>query len=183
MVRLGGRGVPRKSAKDGAGFTLIELVVTVLILAILITVGVPSFSDATLGSRLGSYANELMTSAYLARSEAMKRNRPVTLCTSTNGTSCAVSGGWEQGWIVLEASTSTVIQHQQARAPGYKVMAKDASNAAIYSVAFQPTGFGATQATFTVCRYLPQAGKQERVVTLSPTGKPAVSRTETGTCS
>jgi prepilin-type N-terminal cleavage/methylation domain-containing protein len=83
MVRLGGRGVPWKSAKDGAGFTLIELVVTVLILAILITVGVPSFSDATLGSRLGSYANELMTSAYLARSEAMKRNLPVTLCTST----------------------------------------------------------------------------------------------------
>lgn len=183
MVRQGGRGVRRQGARAGGGSTLIELVVTVLILAILVTVGVPSFSDATLGSRLGSYANELVTSAYLARSEAMKRNLPVTLCTATNGISCAASGGCEQGWIVLEASTSTVIQHQQARAPGYKVTAEDASNAAIYSLVFQPTGFGATPAKFTVCRCLPRAGKQERKVTLSATGKPAVERTETGTCS
>lgn len=188
------RGTVQRRRRDSCpahalGFTLVEMVVTLLILAILVTVGIPSFSNATLGSRLASSANDLVASAYLARSEAMKRNRSVTLCTSTNGTSCATSGGWEQGWIVLETASSTVILHHPARSGGLKVTPRNAANTAFYRVVFLPTGIGVTldagsvPATFTVCRATPDAGNQERVVTIAATGKPSVARTENGACS
>ena len=88
---------PRSSPK---GFTLIELMVTVAVLMTLLMVAVPSLDDNTLGKKLSSYANNLAASAYFARSEAIKRNALITLCVSSDGTSCAASGGWQQGWIV-----------------------------------------------------------------------------------
>ncbi|MHB1054096.1 MAG: GspH/FimT family pseudopilin [Thiobacillus sp.] len=159
------------------GFTLIELMVTISILAILLMIAVPSFIEVTLGSKLGAYANNLAASAHLARSEAIKRNAVVTLCVSSNGTSCA-SGGWEQGWIV-RAADGTVVQRQQALPAGFKATETGGAT----SIGFQPSGVGAAAATLTVCRATPTAGGQERVVTISPTGRPNVTKTTTGSCS
>ena len=159
------------------GFTLIELMVTISVMAILLMIAVPSFNDATLGSKLGSYANNLVAGAHLARSEAIKRNAVVTLCVSSNGTSCA-SGGWEQGWIVL-AADGTVVQRQQALPAGLKVNRVGGAD----SLTFQPSGVGAISATFTVCRATPTVGGQERVVLISATGRPSVSKTTAGSCS
>jgi type IV fimbrial biogenesis protein FimT len=156
------------------GFTLIELMVTISVMAILLMIAVPSFQDATLGSKLGSYANNLVAGAHLARSEAIKRNRAVTLCVSSNGTDCA-TGGWEQGWIV-RATDGTVIQRQQALPAGLKI------TGGANSLVFQPSGVGATAATFTVCRATPTVGAQERVVEITATGRPGVKKTTTGSC-
>ena len=174
MIRPGGslqeRGLLRPLQ---AGFTLIELMVTIAVMAILLAFGVPYFSDVSLGSKLGSYANSLVANAYLARSEAIKTNSPVTLCASSNGTSCA--GAWEQGWIVL--SGGTAIQHQPALPPGFLV------NASAGSIDFLPTGVSAsTAATLKVCRSAPTAGWTERKVSISATGLPSVTKTTTGTC-
>ncbi len=158
------------------GFSLVEMMVTILILGILAAIAIPSFSEAILSTKLRSYANSLVGSAFLARAEAIKQNAPVTLCVSANGTSCE-TGGWEQGWIVV--SGATVVQRQQATASGYKITA----SAGLSSLTFQPTGIGATQATLTICRATPEAGKQERIVTVSATGRPSVSKTAVGTCS
>lgn len=157
------------------GFTLVELMVAIAVLGILSTIALPSFSEMILSNKLRSYANNLVASTYLARSEALKSNAVVTLCVSTGGTSCA-SGGWEQGWIVLRGAT--VIQRQQAVAAGYKI----SEAAGLTSLNFQPTGVGATQATLTICRATPTAGSQERVVTISVTGRPSVTKTTSGTC-
>ena len=157
------------------GFTLIELMVTISVLAILLMIAVPSFNDATLGSKLSAYANNLVASAHLARSEAIKRNTAVTLCVSSNGASCA-SGGWEQGWIAL-STDGTIIQRQQALPAGLKI------TGGANSLAFQPSGVGATTATFTVCRATPTVGGQERVVSISATGRPGVEKTTVGSCS
>lgn len=163
------------------GFTLIELMITIAVLSILMAITAPSFNNALLGTKLGAYANDLVSSAIVARSEAIKRNTTVTLCASGNGTTCAASGGWEQGWIVLAGTN--VIQRQQAAPTGFKITGVDAGGTALLALTFQPTGVGATQASFTLCRATPTVGNQERVVSISATGRPSTSRTSAGTCS
>ncbi len=156
-----------------AGFTLVELLVGVAVMAVLLSIAVPSFENLVLSNRLRSYSNDLVASAQLAKSEAMKRRTPVTLCKSANGTSCASGGDWEQGWIVLAGST--VVRRAPAAASGYRV------SSSTNSLTFQPSGVGSTQATLTVCRSAP-VGSQERVVTISATGRTSVTRTQSGRC-
>lgn len=158
------------------GLTLIELMTALGIAAILMAVAIPSFRNASLGSRLSASANNLLASVQLARSEAIKRNVAVTLCASADGATCAGGGGWEQGWVVRSAAE--VIQSQQALPDGFLVT--QAGGTAPLS--FQPIGIGATAAAFTVCRDDPD-GSQERVVTVRAAGSAYVTRTETGSCS
>jgi type IV fimbrial biogenesis protein FimT len=148
--------------------------IAIAVLAILLSVAVPSFNDATLGSRLSSEANRLVASVNLARGEAIHRNAVVTMCPSANGVSCAATGGWEQGWIVRNGAT--VILAQQALPTGLRVISS------VNQLVFQATGVGATAATLTVCRDSPTVGGQERVVAISATGRTSVSRTSAGSC-
>ena len=79
------------------GFTLIELMVTIAVLAIIVTLAAPSFQATIENNRLTSQANELVTALALARSEAVRRNTPVTVCPG----SCALGQGWADGWRVF----------------------------------------------------------------------------------
>jgi type IV fimbrial biogenesis protein FimT len=83
------------------GFTLIELMVTIAVLAILLGIAAPSFRDMTASSDLRGISNELITTLAQARSEAIKRGGRVTVCMSADGTACTATGGWEQGWIMF----------------------------------------------------------------------------------
>jgi type IV fimbrial biogenesis protein FimT len=82
------------------GFTLIELMVTLAIAAIVITIGVPSFRQTINSNRLITVANSFIASINLARSEAIKRNSRVVVCGSSNGKECTGSG-YQSGWIVF----------------------------------------------------------------------------------
>lgn len=86
------------------GFTLIELMVVVAVLAILATVAVPGMRDFVQQNRLAAQSNELVGSFALARSEALKRGAPVSVCRSADGASC--TGNWQDGWIVFADSAA-----------------------------------------------------------------------------
>ncbi|WP_269321146.1 GspH/FimT family pseudopilin [Guyparkeria halophila] len=84
------------------GFSLIELMVVVALAAILLGIGIPSFTNTIKDNRLTSQANTLLTSLTLARSEAIKRRKSVTVCPTTDqGDSCTDTTSWEIGWAVF----------------------------------------------------------------------------------
>jgi type IV fimbrial biogenesis protein FimT len=158
------------------GFTLVELMVTIAVMVVLAMIAVPSYDNVLLSNRLGAYATDLVAASQLARSEAIKRNAQVTLCASSNGSSCASNGQWEAGWIVV--SDGQVVQKQGAAASGYRIR----DGAGQSALRFEGTGVGATAATLSICRASP-AGSQERMVKISATGRSAVARTDAGRCS
>ena len=167
----------RKRSRCGRprGFTLVELMITLVVVGILLSLAVPSFNDAALGSKLTGFANDLVASAQTARSEAIKRNAAVTMCRSTDGTSCAASGGWEAGWI-LRLAGGDVLQHHPALPPEFRIV-----QGSFAALTFPPDVVGVTPTTFKVCRASP-VGKQERTVRLTTSGTTSVARTETGAC-
>lgn len=177
--------------RRGGGYTLLELMVVLAIVAILAALAAPSFNNAILNSKVGSYANELVATSLLARGEAIKRNVTITMCASSNGTSC--TGSWQQGYIVTCAQSAAtpgtcnvapavasgvvVLAVQKALSTGFKIT--DANG--LTALTFQPTGVGATAATMTICRNSP-LGNRERVVRISATGRASVTKTQTGVC-
>ena len=170
-----GQRVPSTSASlnlSQRGFTLVELMIAVAILALLLGVALPSFQEALTVHRISSYANDLHASAALARSEAIKRNRTVQLCASSNGTSC--TGSWGQGWIVN--ANGTIVSRHEGVSTGYSV------SGGVTTIEFQGTGTGATSTTLTICRADP-VGSSERVLTITATGRASISKTTTGSCS
>lgn len=83
-----------------AGFSLIELMISVSVLAILMSVALPSLRAAVQNNRISAKANEMVTAFHLARSEALKRNQAMVVCASSDGETC--QGAWTDGWIVAE---------------------------------------------------------------------------------
>jgi len=97
------------------GFSLVELMVTVAVLAILVAIAFPSFTSLTNSNRLTSAANELLASLQYARSEAIRRNRTLVLCPSSDATSCG-NGSWNQ-WIVIVKTGGEVLRIGTAKMP------------------------------------------------------------------
>lgn len=92
--------------KQFVGFTIIELMITVALAAVVLTLGVPAFQGLSERNRLTSNINSFVASLALARSEAVKRKQRVIVCASTDGVSCANNGKYETGWIVYVESSN-----------------------------------------------------------------------------
>ena len=86
--------------KNNRGFTLIELLVTVAVLFVLLVVGVPEYRRLTENNRQVAAINTIIGDLNLARTEAVKQGRTVTLCGSDDGATCNTAN-WESGWIVF----------------------------------------------------------------------------------
>jgi type IV fimbrial biogenesis protein FimT len=82
------------------GFTIIELMITLAIAAILITLAAPSFKSFILDQRVRTASFEVLSTLNFARSEAIKRNANVTVTPA--------AGGWSNGWTVADGGGTTL---------------------------------------------------------------------------
>lgn len=154
-----------KNAKQASGFTLLELIVVISIAGILMALAIPSFYDAIRSNRLTTYANALVTSLNLARSEAIKRGIQVTIRRKG-----ATSAQWESGWDVFvdingnevfnddgdatlcEAGEDCLLRTYDALSSGY-TLRTGASTYENYA-AYSPSGLSsvAVNDTFRLCK-------------------------------
>ena len=130
------------------GFTLVELVITIAVAAVLMAIAVPSFNSVLAGWRLSSVTNELIAAVHLTRSEAVRLNRSVSLCRTANATATTCAGGgsaaWNQ-WIVT--STNVIRRGSPENVSAINV----ASTFGNDTVTFGPNGLPTAGSTITIC--------------------------------
>ena len=128
-----------------AGFTLYELLITVLVIGVILTFAVPNMQDFTQNSRMTSTANDMHAAFHLARSESSRAKSNITICPSSDGASCG--GTWESGYIVfvdedgdltVDGGTDSVLRSHGAIADGVSLAVAD--DATYFS--FASTGLG-----------------------------------------
>ncbi len=156
---VGSRHLRRKedfSLLRQRGFTLVEAVVTMVVVGILITAGVPGLVSLIKNNRLATDSNDFVTALYLARSEAVKRNTRITLCKSSDGSACASTGSWEMGWIVFvddDADGSKDVGEELLRVhdalAGTTTLRGEASVASY--VSYLPSGEVTSNGKFSLC--------------------------------
>lgn len=167
--------------KREKGFTLLEMMVTVGVAAILLSVGVPSFKGVIMDNRLVRDSNQFVASINLARSAAVRFQRNATICASSNYSAttptCSASTDWSNGWIVWvdkdrdgATDTNEILSVQE---PLDGTTAFSATTAALFS--YDARGFGASPAgVLTMCDN--RDGEIGRSIKVNSTGRANVSR-------
>ncbi len=173
-----------------SGFTLIELMITVALAAIVMTIGIPSFRTAILNNSRTAQVNEFIGVLNLARSEATKRGMRVTICRRLNDTTCATdtTSIWENGWIAfVDQNQDGVIDAGEEILKVYGAIPNDftlrTGGTFTQSIAYLPNGvstgnnnFGT--GTFRLCDS--RGVDQARFIAISITGRVRVREKITG---
>ena len=180
-----------------AGFTLIELMVTLSVSVILLGIAYPSFTDTIRNNRIITRNNDLIAALNIARSEAAKRGVVTTVCSTNSAqTACDDSGDWNRGWMVFTDAVGVVGNCDSCESEagdivllkwpavdnGVRVKISDAADTPARFVSFKAdgsvSGEVATPATMTVA-YAQCSGSHGRKITLQKAGG---VRSETVSC-
>lgn len=87
--------------KKITGFTLIELMVTLAVAAIVLGIAIPSFNQSMRNNSSSALGTELAGALNYARSESIKRAKRVSVCASSDGATCLAANNWKEGWLVF----------------------------------------------------------------------------------
>lgn len=170
----------RRGARDGhptqrgwrtsatSGFTLVEVLVTILIAVILATTAVPAFQSVRRSTQATSGTNDFLRAANMARSEALSRDGPVRLCPSTDGKTCN-SSDWTDGWVIRSGSgADPVLQGWDARPEDIR-MQPDKSG--FDKLSFSQDGSVDQPVTFKL-KPTDCSGNQKRIIEIPELGQP-----------
>lgn len=162
-----------------SGFTLTELMVGLTVAGITLSVGVPSFSGFVANQTQTRITNDLVIAMGLARSEAIKQNRFVTVCKSDDGLQCNVAARWEDGWIVFANTNQanadtvdageTVIKYFEATGDDRTI---EAETAGVNLVSFRPTGTVTVATNWAICDS--HGAERARMVSVDRAGRARV---------
>lgn len=159
--------------KTGSGFTLIELIVTVTVAAIVLALAGSGFSHLIRNNRVAAQTNGLVSALNLARSEAVTRSAAVSVCASNTGTGCTATN-WEGGWIVfVDGGTAGALDGSDRvlkvfNAAGAITIAGSGFTNAYY-VQYRGTGRADSSGAFAVCPA--DSGLRGREVDVAATGR------------
>lgn len=163
-----------------AGLTLVELLTALAVTAILTALAVPSMHRLLLHEHMVTQVNTLVAHLSLGRSEAVRRNRQVVLCRSSDGRACSGAGAWGDGWILfLDRDRDRARDGAEPilRAHGRLQHGLTLRYAAFPSggyLTFRPTGITNANGTFTFCDG--RGAAAARAVIVSKTGRARLSR-------
>ncbi|MFK0571729.1 GspH/FimT family pseudopilin [Endozoicomonas sp.] len=166
------------------GVSLLELLVSLSIAAILIAVSAPSMKTLIINNRVANVADEVFTSLVLARSEAIKRQRTVSLCSTIDDLTCDEDdSGWHHGWLIFtdESDDGVLNGNDQLlrRVAAQSDLISISWNRG-FSLRFNSRGQTTQAGTFRVCDQSDSNNKVKAIV-ISMTGR---TRTEDqSTCS
>lgn len=174
------------------GFTLIELMVTLAVVAIVLTIGIPSFRELILNNRMVTQTNDLLGALALTRSEAIKRGVRVVMCRSA-GSDCATDSTsvWEAGWIIFADRNGSGVRDadepiiKMRESVGGAITIRT-GNTLTHWIAYQPSGAstgntGLGTGTFRLCDN--RGVDHARFVVISSTGRARARPKQTGdTC-
>ncbi len=144
------------------GLTLIELMITLVILGVTVTVATPAMQQLIHGSRLRTETSRLLDAINLARSEAVLRNVPVTLCPSAMAVSGEIvcAGQFADGWIVftnhnrdpvIDADSDEVIRAFEPIPSGYRLTNLAGTRAVDELITYLPDGSSRRNLSLLVC--------------------------------
>lgn len=158
------------------GFTLIEMMITVALAAILISVAVPALNQFATNARQTGAVNDFVSTIHIARSMAITTNARVTVCASAGGDACeAVS--WDEGWIAFaDANSNQFVDGTDAIvASGEGIEGVSIQSGEFgQSLQFRPNGrIAAGAGHFTVCDI--RGAEHAKVIVMDLSGRPRLS--------
>jgi len=160
------------------GFSLLELLMTVTLAALVLTLGLPSFGNLVADKRLRAETDALFHAVHLARKASIVRRRVVSLCPSSDGRSCDGGADWSNGWILFaDADRDEQVDEGEDILEVHAVDERVQVDANRPIFTLRATELRATNGTLVICD---RAGRAEsRALVVSYTGRPRVARENT----
>jgi type IV fimbrial biogenesis protein FimT len=162
------------------GITLVEILVVMGIVGILMAIGIPSYKYVTNANRISAEINGLLGDLQFARSEAIKEGRTVSVCVSTDQSSCSTASpdlNWHKGWIVFsdvngDGNIDTTNGDLLLRAqPTFKGTDSFSANNTISAITFNREGFAnVTNGTLITLHASPAAQGSTRCLSVTLVG-------------